>query len=388
MTVTNGVSLVQPARFGGGAVSNVANLPSMSERVVIGMSGGVDSSLAAALLSEAGHEVVGVSMKLWPCGTENGSDPEDACCSPSDARAVALRYNIAHYVVDFETEFRRSVVDGFLAGYEAGDTPNPCIACNESLKFGDLWNYSQDIGATAVATGHYARIASIDGRLCPAVPADHTKDQTYFLFFAPRSARGIARFPLGDLTKEEVRKLAAERGFHNADKEESMDLCFVGDSGLQGFLREELPQAFEPGAILLDDGREIGQHKGAIGYTIGQRKGLGVAWTEPLYVVGTDVKANTVTLATRDKLTTQTAWLRNTTWHLHQSLPELGLRCLVRNRHHGRPIGATIHDLGNGNARIDYDQPITLPSPGQAAVAYDQDLRYCLGGGWFSDSVE
>ena len=303
----------------------------------------------------------------------------------SDARAVALRYNIAHYVVDFETEFRRAVVDGFLAGYEAGDTPNPCIACNETLKFGDLWQYSQDIGAVAVATGHYARIANLDGRLCPAVPADHTKDQTYFLFSLRQDQLAAARFPLGDLTKEEVRRLAAERGFHNADKEESMDLCFVGDSGLQGFLRDEMPQAFEPGPILFEDGRVIGEHKGAIGYTIGQRKGLGVAWTEPIYVVATDVKANTITLATRDKLSTKTAWLRHTTWHLHDELPAMGLRCIVRNRHHGRPIPATIHDLGNGYARVDYDQSVMLNSPGQAAVAYDDQLKYCLGGGWFCD---
>lgn len=356
-------------------------------RVVVGMSGGVDSSLTAALLHEQGHEVVGVTMKLWPCGIGQGGDPEDACCSPTEARAVAARYGIAHYLVDFEQRFREQVLAGFIASYTAGETPNPCIGCNETIKFGDLDAWAARIGADAVGTGHYARIAELDGRLCPAVPADIVKDQTYFLFTLDQRQLAAARFPLGGLTKEQVRAEAARRELPNAQRDESMDLCFVGEDGVAGFLRREAPEAFAPGPIELEDGTVLGEHRGLPGLTIGQRKGLGVAWTEPLYVLRLEPARNAVVLGPRGSLLVGEAMIRDCRWHLIDALPGEGLRCAVRNRHRGPAVPATIVpcDLPGGGtgARVVYERPVERPAPGQAAVAYDRELRYCLGGGWF-----
>ncbi|MDA3963195.1 MAG: tRNA 2-thiouridine(34) synthase MnmA [Planctomycetota bacterium] len=357
------------------------------QRIVVGMSGGVDSSLTAVLLQEQGFEVVGVTMQLWPCGLGGGEDPEDACCSPTDARAVAGRFGIAHYMVDFQDRFRTQVVDDFLYAYTHGETPNPCIGCNQTVKFGDLATWARQLGATAVGTGHYARVAEVNGRLCPAVPSDTSKDQTYFLFSLAQDQLAAAQFPLGDYTKDAVRTLAAERGLPNARKEESMDLCFVGPDGVTGFLRQEAPQAFAPGPVELQDGTVIGEHRGLPGVTIGQRKGLGVAWREPLYVVHLDVARNAIVMGPRDALLIQETWLRDCLWHLHDELPVEGVRCLMRNRHRGPPVPATVLPAelpgGGFGARVVYEQPCSRPAPGQAGVAYDPELQLCLGGGWF-----
>jgi len=348
------------------------------------MSGGVDSSLAAVLLGEAGEEVVGVSMKLWPCEGGAGGDPEDACCSPGDARAVALAHDIPHYVLDYEEPFRREVVDGFLAAYRAGETPNPCIACNERLKFAHLWDWAHGIGASGVATGHYARVIEHQGRLYPGVPVDRDKDQTYFLFSLSQEQLARARFPLGELTKAQVRSEAARRGLVTADKDESMDLCFVGEEGVQDFLRQEMPEAFVPGDIVLqDDGRVLGQHRGVTGYTIGQRRGLGVAWREPLYVVAIDLPCNRLILGSRAQLYVDRAILRDCRWHHGPDVPPEGLFALVRNRHRAKPVPATILPDGDGGAAVRYHEAVMRPSPGQACVVYDTDLQRCLGGGWF-----
>ncbi|MHC5068269.1 MAG: tRNA 2-thiouridine(34) synthase MnmA [Planctomycetota bacterium] len=360
----------------------------MGERVVIGMSGGVDSSLSALLLQEQGHEVVGVTLKLWPCGVGQGDDPEDACCSPTDARAVAVGHGMRHYVVDFEEHFRRGVLDEFISAYAGGETPNPCIRCNETVKFGDLWQWSRELGASALATGHYARIETISGRRCPAVPRDANKDQTYFLFGLSQEQLAVARFPLGGLTKDEVRAEAARRGLVNAERADSQDLCFVGPGGLAEFLRAEAPDAFVPGEIRLSDGRVLGEHQGLPAFTVGQRKGIGVAWTEPLYVIGSDSPDNALILGTRDELTISEAWLRDGIWHLHEQLPALGLECLVRHRHRATPVPAVLTPVeladGRPGVHVRYSRPVQRPALGQACVAYDADLRLCLGGGWFT----
>ena len=353
-------------------------------RIVMGMSGGVDSSLAAVLLKERGFEVVGVSMKLWPCGPGDGEDPEDACCSPTDARAVALLHGIPHYVVDFEAQFAEGVVNGFLEQYRAGLTPNPCIKCNENVKFNDLWHYADQIRAERVGTGHYARIVEQDGRLCPATPRDLSKDQTYFLFTLKQEQLRVAEFPLGDLTKSEVRQLAADRNLHNAEKDESMDLCFVGEQGLQEFLREKMPDAFVPGPIVLQGtGEQLGEHRGVTGYTIGQRRGLGIGYSEPLYVTEINVATNTLTVGVRSDLYVSEAKLTDCHWHLFDELPAGGLHCKVRNRHHGVPIPATVVPSESG-AIVRYHKEVMRPSPGQACVAYDDDVALCLGGGFFA----
>jgi len=355
-------------------------LPAMT-RVVVGMSGGVDSSLTAVLMQEQDDEVIGVTMKLWPCAELDGFTRTDSCCSPSetiDARAVAQGAGVPHYIFDMEASFRASVVDDFVQAYARGETPNPCVHCNESVKFGDLWRLAQDLGAEAVATGHYARIERHDDRYCLAVAADVMKDQTYFLFSLTQDQLAAARFPLGEYTKQQVRALAAERHVVTAEKRESQDLCFIGQEGLSGFLRRELPAAFRPGPIVHIDGQVLGEHRGLAAYTIGQRKGLGVAWSEPLFVCQLDVASNTVVLGPREALLVQEARIRDGTWHLTPP-PKTGLHCLIRNRYRSRAVPATVFPDG----RIRYDQPISRPAPGQAGVAYSEDGRLCLGGGWF-----
>lgn len=357
------------------------------QRVVVGMSGGVDSSLAAVLLAEAGCEVVGVTMKLWPCAeTDGGFTREDACCSPTevvDARAVAVATGLAHFVVDFEAEFQRAVVDDFLAGYARGETPNPCVRCNESIKFGDLQAQAARLGAEAVGTGHYAISEQVDGRWLLATAADRLKDQTYFLFSLTQEQLATARFPLGRLRKDEVRAMAAERGLVTAAKGESQDICFIGREGTAGFLRRHIPAAFRPGPIVHLDGRPLGRHQGLAAFTIGQRKGHGVAWSQPLFVVRTEPETDTLVLGERDHLLVDQAWLRDCTWH-PGPLPASGLAVAMRNRYRARPVPARVFAAGEGRARVVYDAPVVRPSPGQAGVAYSRDDRYCLGGGWFS----
>jgi len=355
-------------------------------RTVVGMSGGVDSSLAAALMRESGTDVVGVTMKLWPCAeTDGGFTREDSCCSPTetiDARAVALGLGLPHYVVDLEDEFRAGVVDGFVAGYAAGETPNPCVRCNEKIKFGALWEYARGIGAERVATGHYARVERAFDRWLLRTAVDRAKDQTYFLFSLTQEQLAAADFPIGGLTKPEVREHARARALRTADKHESQDICFVGGEGLAGFLRRAAPEAFVPGPIEHEDGTVLGEHQGLAAYTLGQRKGLGVAFSEPLYVVRLDRARNAVVLGQRATLTVAEQRLRECTWHLGD-LPAGGLDCLVRPRHRATPVRALIV-AADGGALVRWAEPQRRINPGQACVAYDLRDEYCLGGGWFS----
>jgi tRNA-specific 2-thiouridylase len=349
-------------------------------RVVVGMSGGVDSSLTAWLVQERGDEVVGVTMKLWPCAEEDGGfTREDACCSPTetiDARAVARAKGIPHYVIDLEREFRAGVVDGFLEGYAAGETPNPCIRCNEKLKFGALWEHARALGAERVATGHYARVRQVFDRWCLQTAVDPGKDQTYFLFSLTQEQLAAADFPVGGMTKDEVREAARSRALVTADKHESQDICFIGTGGTAAFLRQEIPQAFRPGEIRHENGTLLGQHTGLAAYTIGQRKGLGIAWTEPLVVTRLDAVTNTVTLGPKASLLTQRILLREVTWHLgHPPQEEI----LVRLRHRGTPLRARLDADGLGVTLV---EPAPRPSAGQACVVYDPQMELCLGGGW------
>ncbi len=350
------------------------------------MSGGVDSSLSAALVREAGHEVIGITLKLWPCAeADGGFTREDACCSPTetiDARAVALRSGVPHYVVDHEAEFRRGVVEGFIAGYARGETPNPCVRCNETIKFGSLWEHAHRLGAERVATGHYARVTQAFDRQVLRCAVDRAKDQTYFLFSLTQEQLAHADFPVGHLTKEQVRDESRRRGLATADKAESQDICFIGAGGVGEFLRREIPDAFHPGDIRHVDGRVLGTHQGLGAYTIGQRKGLGVAWHEPLFVVRLDLAANTVWLGTRDALLISAIRLRECTWHLGP-LPAAGLACRVRLRHRMVPVPALIVPVADG-AEVRFAEPQTRPSAGQACVAYDDELELCLGGGWIA----
>lgn len=356
-----------------------------SMRIVVGMSGGVDSSLAAALLAEQGHEVVGLTLKLWPCAeVDGGFTRPDACCSPSetrDARAVAVGCGIPHYVIDAEDEFRRAVVETFLDDYAAGQTPSPCVRCNESVKFGTMWRHAQALGAERVATGHYARIHRQDGRLAPRRAADPAKDQSYFLCTLGQEQLSTAEFPLGAMDKAAVREEARRRGLPTADKHESMDLCFVGRDGMRALLRRERPEAFQPGGIRHVDGRIVGSHDGLAAWTIGQRRGVGVAGSqEPLYVVAIDRGANELVVGPRAALEVGGFRLRACTWHLAPPGRE-GLACCIRTRHRGPLLPATVHADGDG-ARVDAVRPLPRPAPGQVCAVLDPAGEVCLGGGW------
>jgi tRNA-specific 2-thiouridylase len=357
-------------------------------RVVVGMSGGVDSSLSASLLKEQGHEVVGITMKLWPCADQDGGfTRDDACCSPTetiDARSVALATGVKHYVVDMESEFRHHVVDGFVRAYGQGETPNPCVRCNESIKFGSLWEHARRLGAAQVATGHYARVVPAYDRLVLGVSADRAKDQTYFLFSLTQEQLAHALFPVGGLTKEQVREESRRRGLSTANKRESQDICFVGKGGVTDFLRAEIPEAFVPGPIRHLDGRHLGEHNGLAAFTVGQRKGLGIAWHEPLFVIALDKPGNAVVLGPRAALLVDEVALRECTWHLGE-LPAQGLICRVRPRYRAQPVGATIVPDPSGvpgDAIVRFHEPCQKPSRGQACVAYDERDELCLGGGW------
>lgn len=342
-------------------------------RVLLAMSGGVDSSTAALLLQRQGHEVVGVFMRN---GVAGKSAQEKSCCSASDARdaaGTAERLGIPFYAVDYQEEFA-ALMDHFAAEYRRGRTPNPCVLCNQQLKFGRLFSLASDVGAEAVATGHYARV--VDGELRTA--RDAAKDQTYYLFGIERGALRRTLFPLGDLTKPEVRALAAEAGLVTADKPESMEICFVTSGDYRDVVRARGGKG-RAGRFVDAGGREVGRHDGIDGFTIGQRRGLPALGT-PHYVAAIDAEGGDVQLVPRDRLDKDVAHLLGVHWLI--DAPEAGVRVpaqvKVRARH--APAPAHVVADGTGGAVVEFASPVTAITPGQAAVFYDGDR--VLGGGW------
>lgn len=353
----------------------------------VAMSGGVDSSVAAALLARAGRRVVGFSMQLVDA-LAAGEERYGRCCSPDDfrdARRVAERLGFPHYVLDMEREFRERVLEPFAADYAAGLTPSPCVRCNTFIKFGALVGRARAVGAEQVATGHYAvlRHDPRRGRTLLYRAIDRDKDQSYFLFDMSEAQRRRALFPLGGLTKPEVRELAREMGLATADKAESMDLCFVnrGES-YRGFLeRRGLAAAERPGDVVDRTGLVLGRHDGVSRFTVGQRRGLGVTAPGRLYVVSLDAAARQVVIGAGEELARSTCVIERARWiPFERPGGELRASVRIRSSHDGAP--ATLRDLGHGRARVRFDEPQRAISPGQAAVAYDGDL--VLGGGWIA----
>lgn len=353
-------------------------------RIVCAMSGGVDSSVAAALLVEAGHEVLGLTMRLYDA-TREPTGRAGSCCSPAEidqARNACALLGIPHYTVDERARFEGAVIDDFVRAYATGRTPNPCVRCNEHVKFGPLLARAQALGAAALATGHYAR--SEDGGLWRAV--DDSKDQSYFLFAMGLPALAGVRFPLGTWHKDQVRAKARALGLANADAPDSQELCFVGGGDHAAVVEARAsalgidPAALAAGPIVDESGATIGQHAGVHRVTIGQRRGLRVAGSEPRYVLRVLPGERTVVVGDAQALLRSTLELED-----FRRLAPLGeqttLRASVQVRHRGRPAPATI-ELDGATARLRFDEPVGAASPGQAAVVYDG--ARVLGGGWIA----
>lgn len=381
-----GLANLGPANFG------VAKPPGET-RVVAAMSGGVDSSVVAALLAEAGYDVVGVTLQLYESGEEAVTSTRTCCAGQDiyDARRVADMLNIPHYVLDYESQFREDVIDDFVDSYVRGETPIPCIRCNQTVKFRDLLAKARDLGADALATGHYVRRVVREGggaELHAGVSAD--RDQSYFLFATTDEQLGMLRFPLGAMGKDEVRAHARRFGLINADKPDSQDICFVPDGDYASLVTRLRPEAAVPGEIVDMDGQVLGTHQGIVHYTIGQRKGLGIGGRRgdagnPLYVVRLDPQKAQVIVGPRSALEVTFIDVVNVNWIGDSStmLPALGgapIEIEARLRSTQRPGPATLSRTANGGAQLEMLQPQIGVAPGQAAVFY-QGSRV-LGGGW------
>jgi tRNA-specific 2-thiouridylase len=357
----------------------------MTERIVVGMSGGVDSSVAAALLVEQGHDVVGVTLRVWPW-RESGDSVRrfGSCCSPDtvdDARQVARRLGIPYYLLNTEREFDETVIESFSREYAGGRTPVPCVVCNQELKFGSLLRRARAWDALAVATGHYARITRDErsGRFLLWRGRDFRKDQSDFLWPLSQQQLAAARFPVGGLTKDEVRDKARALGLVTADKPESQEICFIPDDDYRGFLRARMPEAFRPGPIVDARGRVLGEHRGVANYTVGQRRGLGLSAGRPLYVTALDPDRNAVVVGGDHEVLAERLWAAQVNLISRASLDE-PVRVTAKIRHGHVPAGATIRPVqGGALVEVRFETPQRGVSPGQSVVFYDGDL--VVGGG-------
>lgn len=357
-------------------------------KAMIGMSGGVDSSVAALLTQQEGFQCIGATMKLYDNDTIHIGD-EKTCCSlddVEDARAVARRLGIPHYVFAFKEEFNDKVISQFVRCYEQGGTPNPCIQCNRYLKFGSLLQRARELGCDYVVSGHYARIAQDEttGRFLLKKAKDAAKDQTYFLYCLSQEQLRHIRFPLGALTKTEVRKLAEAHGFLNARKHDSQDICFVPEEDYTAFLSQYTGKCYPEGSFLTLDGQKVGTHRGAVCYTIGQRKGLGLAMGTPVYVCKKDMQKNTVTVGPNEALFSKALRGNDWFWFPFPALSEpMTVTAKIRHSQYEQP--ATVYPEENGFARVEFDQPQRAISPGQAVVLYQGDT--VIGGGTITEAL-
>lgn len=352
-------------------------------RVVVAMSGGVDSSVTAALVKAAGYDAVGITLQLYDHGV--AMQKKGACCAGqdiADARAVAEQLGIPHYVLDYEDRFSESVMEDFADTYLAGATPIPCVRCNQTVKFKDLLSTARDLGAEAMATGHYIRREEgADGAELHRAE-DQGKDQSYFLFATTREQLDFLRFPLGGFPKSQTRALAEEMGLEVADKPDSQDICFVPEGKYTSVVERLRPGSAEPGEIVTQDGEVLGRHAGVIHYTVGQRRGLGVGGlAEPLYVVGLDADKRQVIVGPQEALLTKRVFLKETNWIGAGEIPSGGTSVRVKLRSTRPPAAATLFADG-GAIFVELAEAEAGVAPGQACVFYDAETSRVLGGGW------
>ena len=354
----------------------------MNKKAIVAMSGGVDSSVAALLMQQNGYDCIGATMKLFH-NEEIGIHREKSCCSledVEDARSVAKRLGMPYYVFNFSDEFNQAVIEPFIADYQTGRTPNPCIECNRCLKFEKLYRRMRELGMDCIATGHYAQISfdEASGRFLLSKAADPQKDQSYVLYMLTQEQLAHTCFPLGHLTKPQVRKIADEHGFINARKHDSQDICFVPDGDYARFIEGYTHTQAVPGSYISTDGEYLGTHKGIIHYTIGQRKGLGIALGAPAYVTRLDPKFNTVTLGTNEDLFSRELTADRVNLISRAAIPE-PIRVTAKVRYRQKEQPASAWQDSEGLLHVRFDEPQRAITCGQAVVLYDGNL--VVGGG-------
>ena len=355
-----------------------------AKKVLIGMSGGVDSSVAALLMKQAGFVCMGATMRLY-----EEPDCAGSCNAPeniADAQAVAERLDIPFCVLDFQKEFAQQVIHRFIASYESGMTPNPCVECNCHMKFDRMLSSALELGCDYVVSGHYAQIHynKETGRYLLYKAKDHTKDQTYFLAGLNQYQLEHTLFPLGSLAKQEVREIAEEHGFLNARKRDSQDICFVPDGDYAAFMARYTGKTYAPGNYLDMEGNVVGRHQGAVSYTIGQRKGLGIALGKPVYVCGKNMADNTVTLGPNEALFTNALLGLDWNWLPFPALTE-PLSVTAKIRHSQKEVAAVVYPEADGSARVEFEEAQRAISPGQAVVLYQGDM--VVGGGTIAKAL-
>ena len=351
-------------------------------RIVVAMSGGVDSSVAAALLAEQGYDVIGVSMQLYDASGNDGRASFGTCCTLDDlhdARRVAAAINIPHYIVNFERQFDEQVVSNFVHEYVAGRTPIPCARCNSDLKFATLLDRARGFGADAVATGHYARVERdpASNRFVLKRGCDPARDQSYFLFSLTQDQLARAVFPVGNRPKHAVREYARARRLPVAEKPDSQEICFIPDNDYAAFVTSQAPEAARHGSIVDEDGRVLGEHAGIHRFTVGQRKGLGISSGTPVYVLGLRPDTREVVVGPKSALERTALTASNVNWIVE---PAGSMRVTAQIRHRHTPADATVTALDDARASVVFDSPQIAITPGQAVVFYDRDV--VVGGGW------
>lgn len=351
-------------------------------KVVVAMSGGVDSSVAAALLKEQGYDVIGMMMRLW---SEPGKEESNRCCTPdamAQARRVAAILDIPFYVVDAKDVFRETVVEYFLEGYARGETPNPCLVCNRKIRWTFLLDHALALGAEYMATGHYVRIRRNEKGTSELLRAvDHSKDQSYVLHVLGQDKLKHALFPVGDYPKTEIRAIAERHGLPTATRKDSQDLCFLAGEDYRNFLQRNAAEMLKPGEIVTRDGNSLGDHSGLANYTIGQRKGLGLASPVPLYVLGKNAQSNTLVVGTKDELGSSELTARDVSW-VYGDAPTEPFRAEVKIRYSAKETEALVTPIEGNQVQVRFDAPQRDVTAGQAAVFYQGDLL--IGGGLIS----